>query len=477
MSKVLWSLINTGASQGLNALLLILLGNLLAPDQLGMYTAVMMAALHVGALAVMKFGGAVVQRLNDASLQSARQDYFVNGLAATLAMTLLVALAAGLGRPLLASLFQVQDRATLLWFVPPLIVVMSLRLFFEQCLEAGLRMKAKALINAGAGLIQLGIVGGCGLAQALGVADVLWALCIGNAISLAGMSALCLRQFGLALWRLRIDLMGDLLRFTGWLHVGTVLVFLDQNVDMFLVNRFLPRSDLAVYGYAWRLGMLTIVLGTSISHVTFPLLSQQFSSGDIEGARRLYRMAVSIVFSVLSVLALAFFFHAEGLIRLVLPDTYLGLLPPLLILLPAIVAFGTFCSVGSIFAAMRSPQTAVWPLMIALVLNAGLSYWLIPRFGLVGAAAATSASFLFRALVGMALVEKRTQTGFPYARLALVFLAFVAAVAVGRGLTDYWLLKEALLAAFVAVVWRLLLSREQRRQIKEIVLRQAPLCT
>ena len=114
--------------------------------------------------------------------------------------------------------------------------------------------------------------------------------------------------------------------------------------------------------------------------------------------------------------------------------------------------------------------------LAAVVINVGLNAYLIPRFGVMGAAVTTLTTFASLALFG--ILASRTETGVPfeYGRLGRVLLTIVmggAAALFVDGLEDAGQLhlavavaiKAVLLALLLIALWFLVLVEQERREL------------
>ena len=102
-------------------------------------------------------------------------------------------------------------------------------------------------------------------------------------------------------------------------------------------------------------------------------------------------------------------------ITIVFSAPYAGAYEPLCLMLPGLVASGFASILNSKLAATGYPPVTLWAPAVALVLNVGLNYWLIPDWGLAGAATSTSVAYIFWAVA--ITVAYRQHTGLQWHRL------------------------------------------------------------
>ncbi len=128
----------------------------------------------------------------------------------------------------------------------------------------------------------------------------------------------------------------------------------------------------------------------------------------------------------------------------------------------------------ALFIAKRTAPL-LWINILALTVNVGLNLSLVPRFGYLGAAAATLGTFLTLAVLGMALARGIASIAFEIGRLTRTLLLLVAAGALAiwlDGQTTTQLLAPILAAkvaswsAFSALLWLSVLDADERRQLR-----------
>lgn len=119
------------------------------------------------------------------------------------------------------------------------------------------------------------------------------------------------------------------------------------------------------------------------------------------------------------------------------PD-FLPMAPVLSILLVGNIV-GALASVSATVLHSADKQSFIVRLgFVAVVLNIGLDFVLIPRYGAVGAAVANSASQLVSGVVGISYSVRRLNLTFPLRSVARIALAALSAAAVA-GLISSWL--------------------------------------
>lgn len=462
MSDYVWSGINSFFMKGFSTLFAVVLGNLLLPAELGVYVSFMLVVSYANTLLSLNLGSGVVQKLNDETLSDRHDEYFTAGALLVGAISILLPLALHLFRGAVMGWFELTDHALLFTLALPVVFLELNQNYFLSVLQARLDLRYMALVNISASALKLGLAvlllhrghGLVGIVAAIYTADVVATLAAGGR--------------ALKLYRPEVSprfrrILGDLARFSGVIHLSAIAVFLDKSVDLFLVNNMLPREDVAVYNYALKGSLLLLLVGNTVSRVTFPELTAAFTGRDRERVRTLFSRSVRLSFAGLATATLLLLVHVDDLIPLVLPEFYLRMVGPFALLAVGLVLFSAVAAVGTVFTAMGRPGYGTAVNWTALGLNVLLCLVLIPRYGLIGAAGATATTFFLRSVVGLALAERFIETGLQHGRLVLAFLLFSGCVAVVAGTGQPLALRWAAAAVGAGGVAALTVRKEEVR--------------
>ncbi len=468
MRQYVWSILHRAGGTGFSALLAVVLGNLLLPGDMGLYVALMMVASYAVATLSLGIDQAVVQKLNDAELGDRRAAYFTGGALSAGTVAVTVPLLLFLFRAPLLRLFDLASAPELYVLVLPLVFVRINSRYYSSCLQAEVSFQLLVAARAVGAVAKL--VGALLLLElGYGLPGLMVGIYVGDLAELALLALGAFRRFDLALGQATLEAARDTLGFGLVIHLSAVAVFLDKNVDLLFVNYFLEKGDLAVYNYAMRGALLMLVLGNAVSGVTYPRLSAAFTSNDTEEVKKLYSGAIKTVFTILSVGALAALIHVRSLIPLVLPEYYLRVADPFTLLVVAMVLFGAVASVGTALTAKGVPHYGLYVNWTALAANVVLCLLLIPRYGVLGAAVATGATFVLRSVVSLAIGEWLFETGLEVASFAFTVLAFAGCVAVIHLIGPPVFLSWGLWVGYVGLVAGVLLDRDDRTLLRSYV--------
>jgi O-antigen/teichoic acid export membrane protein len=109
--------------------------------------------------------------------------------------------------------------------------------------------------------------------------------------------------------------------------------------------------------------------------------------------------------------AIALFFAGRPLLRLFFTDAMLPALRPMMLLLPGVVCLSVGKVIASYLSGIGKPGYATWISSINVVLTVILDIILIPRFGIAGAAGATSIVYIVLTAASIAVFIRESGRG------------------------------------------------------------------
>lgn len=189
-------------------------------------------------------------------------------------------------------------------------------------------------------------------------------------------------------------------------YLANMITFLNYRMDTFLIKA-LSKSTMAVgqYGLSVSLAEQIWVFASAISSVMFPYVTSIESD---EEKSKVTSTTFKIVM-VVTFFAIVVLFFASNLIGIIYGSDYYGSILPLKVLL-----VGIFClSLGKILAndiaARGKPELNAISNLVGFIVNVGFNILLIPKFGITGAAMATSISYTLTSIIFLVSFLKLTK--------------------------------------------------------------------
>ncbi len=191
------------------------------------------------------------------------------------------------------------------------------------------------------------------------------------------------------------ELRTDLYRFSFPLVVLGLSTTLMSTVDNLLLGYFTSTAEVGIYNAAFVLSGLAMLLMNSVGFLFMPVISKMADKEQIDELKYIYQLATkNILYFSLPVI----------LILVLVPDAVIGSLYgqdyTTAAMALQILAIGYFINIifgrnGDILLAMQHNVLTSMNSVIGLAVNLVLNLLLIPKFGAIGAAFATTASMAF----------------------------------------------------------------------------------
>jgi len=203
-----------------------------------------------------------------------------------------------------------------------------------------------------------------------------------------------------------------------WFKVSLPLLLLEgftlmmTNLDILMLNLFVPPDDIGLYFAAARTISLVAFVHFAITAVAMPRFTALAVEGDAPGVRavlaemRLWTWWPSLA-GVAGLLILG-----KPLLWMFGPEFTAGY-PVMLVLSGGLLAMAAAGPVQGLLVVTGHQNATAAVLAATVVVNAGLNLALIPLWGLIGAGTATSLSLAFQALVLYVLARRATAGNIP----------------------------------------------------------------
>ena len=191
----------------------------------------------------------------------------------------------------------------------------------------------------------------------------------------------------------------------GWkAHLSNILAFVNYRADIFLVNFFLNPAATGVYVIAVQIAERLWMLSQAASTVLLPRLSAMH--GDPAARLRLTNRSFGVVVLLTAVAGGVGAVALHWLLVPVFGAEYAEAMNAFLWLLPGIIAGAGARVQSNCIAAAGKPEWNMYVAVVVVTSNVVLNIVLIPAFGIVGAAMATSAAYAANAGVKYYLVRR-----------------------------------------------------------------------
>lgn len=234
------------------------------------------------------------------------------------------------------------------------------------------------------------------LALGVGVIPLIWA---NIGAWLLAMLAGAFLLFRLVPWRgllnsrpLEPETRGRVVRYTVF-ATGTMAAsyFLWQGAETFWLGRYRTITEVGLYSVAFSIPTLVMgLVGTGVAGVLLPAVSEQFGRGDIKKIRDIYTYSsryIAVLASAAGMLGIAL---SKTFILSVYGREYAGAVAPMEVLFVGMFAFAFQGSASAVLLGMDRPSLILRVEASLAALSLGLGWLLVPTYGVLGAAVASS---------------------------------------------------------------------------------------
>lgn len=229
----------------------------------------------------------------------------------------------------------------------------------------------------------------------LGVVSVLLSYIISTSVTLAFFLFLLRKQFSL---RLKLDwaVLKKQLSYGVKPYLGNLFSFLNFKVDILLIGFFLDIKSVGFYALATGLIQKARDIPSSIQTVFFPEIA---SKSDTE-SNRITINVYKTVFIMMLISGMVLLLFGRHIIILLYGSEFLpSVIPFLILIVGCVILRGNAGVLSTSLAGRGKPEYATISNFTSLMLNIILNVALIPRFGINGAAIATSISAVLNSIL------------------------------------------------------------------------------
>lgn len=181
-----------------------------------------------------------------------------------------------------------------------------------------------------------------------------------------------------------------------WLSLSSLLHYLNDNIDDFLLGKVVGTHQLGIYHNAYALShKLNYDLAKSAYHGVVPIFNRLVQDGEIARLKKAFIKSLASTLILVSLVSLPLILWTEPLVVLLLGENWLAVAP----LIPWLVLAGIVHSIANlsyaVLIAKRNYSYLNMHMIVTLLLMSGGIWYLGQDFGLMGA---VSAVLLARAL-------------------------------------------------------------------------------
>jgi len=215
------------------------------------------------------------------------------------------------------------------------------------------------------------------------------------------------RLFSVRLGILR-TVLGEISWFGFYVVLANSIGMISTQIDSLMIGYFMSDTDVGYYAVSVLFMNGITLFPQAVQRVTNPTFARFYGKKDYGNIRSLIKVTMFKI-SLITIFIVSFLaIFGKVLIEVIFTKDFLPAYIPLLILLIGYSFYAAFVPIGGCLSSIGKVKIVFKISLLCAILNTLLNIILIPRFGLIGAASATSVSLIFTTFINIYFIKKYT---------------------------------------------------------------------
>jgi O-antigen/teichoic acid export membrane protein len=202
----------------------------------------------------------------------------------------------------------------------------------------------------------------------------------------------------------------NILREVSWFGFYVVLAnsigMINMQIDSLMVGHFMNETEVGYYAVAIIFMQGITLLPQVVQKITTPSIAASYGKNDFEKIKRTIKEAMLKTFAGILCISLILAVFGKFLITVIFTENFLPAYVPMLILLIGYSICAPVGSVGNTLSGIGKVNIVFKMTAICAIINTIFNLILIPNFGLIGAASATSMAQIVTLIIHISLIKK-----------------------------------------------------------------------
>lgn len=242
------------------------------------------------------------------------------------------------------------------------------------------------------------------------------------------------------------------------------------NIDIIMIGYFLTSTEVGYYAVAISLSRFFWLVPRAMATVTYPAITEYWAAGNHQAISKLVDKTTKYCACILVFAGMSVILLAKDIITFLFTPEFLPAVLPLIILIIGTVTSGILRPIGMIFASTGKVNIVLIIAAIGAVGDVLLNIALIPTYGIIGAALATTTFYVIGVGVTIYFLKKFFVIKFDapwYIKMA-VLVGISVTLFYGLGFLNNYLSITIVLIFYTIVVIKYLLTKEDRTYFASI---------
>ena len=225
----------------------------------------------------------------------------------------------------------------------------------------------------------------------------------------------------------------SIINYSALIILGASASVIVLEIDRFMINQFIEIENVAYYGVAIFIATVIAVPSRSMHQITYPLTAELLNSEDKKGLRALYKKSSLTLLIVSGLIFILIISNLQGL-YLLLPEDYRNGFYIVFVIGLVKVYDAVLGNNNAILYNSNYYRMVLWMGVVLAVLTIVFNLWLIPQFGVYGAATATFMAVSIYNTIKLIYVYKKFNI-LPFTKETVVVMLLL----VGLGVVFYYI--------------------------------------
>jgi O-antigen/teichoic acid export membrane protein len=183
---------------------------------------------------------------------------------------------------------------------------------------------------------------------------------------------------------------------------------INTQIDSLLVGRFMSETDVGYYAIAVIIMQGITLLPSAVQTVTTPAMATYYGNREYSNIKKLVKSTMLKIFVIELIFLIFLTLFGKYIIMILFSEEFAPAYVPMLILSIGYILYAPWMSVGTIFACIGKVNLSFKLNGLCAILNTTLNLLFIPKFGLIGAASATTLSLIITFGINLHYMKKYT---------------------------------------------------------------------
>ncbi|WP_407356571.1 flippase [Methanolobus sp. WCC5] len=407
MKDVQWAFIGLATASLSHLLLRIVLGRELGPSGLGIYTLVYTIYLLGMQFSAFGVGAALTKYVAEFSDDLIKaKEYISSGLLISLIIGSLMGIFLFMLSEIISiNIFNIPEMYEPLKITAIAFPFIAIYKTTVGVLNGFRNMKAFALLNISINVLMLVTSIVLVLYLNMNIAGAVFGFVLPT-IAVGLLSVLFIKShFRYPTWSFfKTDILRDVLRFGFYVVLGNSIGYIYIHIDSLMIGYYLNETELGFYTVALVFVQGITLISSSIQSVTNPIIAKNYAKKEYESILKLLKSVPPKTLLISFIITLLLILFGKTLIVIIFEVVFLPAYSPLIILLVGYTIYSAFNSIGTFYSSIGYVQLSYKVALISAAINIMLNILFIPKYGIVGAALASSTSLILLTVMHFILI-------------------------------------------------------------------------